>query len=97
MSQPKILDGTAYAKLVEAQLLQRAKKITEIAKSNSLKCQTIAEPASTGTNANVIQLLREGIPSVVIGVPVKNMHTQNEIVSIEDIDSAVDLICAIVK
>ena len=43
-----------------------------------------AAPSSTGTNAPVINLVRAGIPTVDIGLPLRNMHTYNEVISLDD-------------
>lgn len=47
---------------------------------------------TTGTNADGIAVTRGGIPCAVISVPEKNMHTQTEVVSIDDIDITAKII-----
>lgn len=47
---------------------------------------------STGTNADGIAVTRGGIPCAVISVPEKNMHTQTETVSLDDIESTARVI-----
>lgn len=73
------------------------KKVIALAKENNLPVQVIAEPSGTGTNAGVIQITGEGIPCVVISLPLKNMHTQNEICSLSDVESMVNLIQKIIE
>ena len=41
-------------------------------------------PSSTGTNATAVNIVGEGIPVVDIGLPLRNMHTYNEVISLED-------------
>ena len=41
-------------------------------------------PSTTGTNATVVNIVEEGIPVVDIGLPLRNMHTYNEVISLED-------------
>lgn len=43
-------------------------------------------PADTGTDGDSIAYAREGIPTAVIGIPVRNMHTQVETVELKDIE-----------
>ena len=45
-------------------------------------------PLHSGTDAYAIQVTRSGIPAAVIGIPLRNMHTPVEIVSIKDIARA---------
>ncbi len=63
---------------------------------NNLPLQTVCEPGGTGTSATKLQLQNGGIPSVVISIPLKNMHTPSEIVSEKDILSTCDLICTLI-
>lgn len=42
-------------------------------------------PGNSGTDAIALQVAAEGIPSMVIGIPLKYMHTPVEVVSMRDI------------
>ena len=53
-------------------------------------------PGSSGTNAWAIQVIAGGVPCAVISVPIRYMHTPNEIVAIQDLESVVNLICGVV-
>jgi tetrahedral aminopeptidase len=44
-----------------------------------------AMPGHSGTDAFAIQVAREGIPTMVVSIPVRNMHTPVEVVAIKDI------------
>ena len=46
-----------------------------------------AAPSSTGTNATAVNLSGLGIPVVDVGLPLRNMHTYNEVISLEDCES----------
>ena len=56
----------------------------ELYREKEISVIPTAEPSSTGTNAPVINLVREGIPVVDIGLPLRNMHTYNEVISLDD-------------
>lgn len=43
-----------------------------------------AEPSSTGTNAVAVNIAGGGVPVVDIGLPLRNMHTYNETVALDD-------------
>jgi putative aminopeptidase FrvX len=45
-------------------------------------------PRHSGTDAMAIQLVAEGIPCMVLGIPLRYMHTPVEIVSLKDIQRA---------
>ena len=73
------------------------KKAALLAEKNSIPVQFSACPRSTGTNSNDIQTLRSGIPTVLISVPLKNMHTMSEIVDLRDAVAAARLVKAIAE
>ena len=48
----------------------------------------------TGTDADAIHLTREGIPTGLVSVPLRYMHSPVEMVSLDDVDAAARLIAA---
>ena len=67
-------------------------KTVAVARKNGIPYQLFAEPNRTGTNAGAVQTSRGGIPTVLISVPLKNMHTANEVVSLLDVYNVAKLI-----
>ena len=63
-------------------------KLIESAKEANVPYQIIAEAGYTGTNATMIQISRAGVPTVLISIPLKNMHTPAEIGSLSDVENA---------
>ncbi len=49
------------------------------------------------TDGGMIHLHNEGVPTVVIGVPTRHIHSHNSILHRDDYDRALDLIVALVK
>jgi putative aminopeptidase FrvX len=45
-------------------------------------------PQHSGTDAYAMQVVAEGIPTAVIGIPLRNMHTAVECGMIKDIERA---------
>ena len=86
--------GISYSAATNIKL---TKKIINLAKEKKIITQQIAEPGSTGTNADNIQITGAGIPCVLISVPLKNMHMFNEICSVNDVEKTVELVCEIIK
>lgn len=50
------------------------------------------EPMSTGTNAVAVNLVAEGIAVVDVGLPLRNMHTYNEVIGDKDITALYSLV-----
>ena len=61
------------------------KKIIDIAKNNGMPYQVEVEPGNTGTDAWYIQISRDGIPTLLISIPIKYMHTSVEVANLNDI------------
>ena len=70
--------------------------LIDAAKDKEIPYQISVSPTHTGTNAVSIQLAREGIPTVDVGLPLASMHTYNEIITIEDTKTLSDLISAFI-
>ena len=49
------------------------------------------------TDGGAIHIHNEGVPTVVIGVPTRHIHSHNAIICREDYDQALDLVVALVK
>lgn len=69
----------------------------ELAKTLNIPYQLEVLGGTTGTNADRISVTRSGIPTAVVSVPQRNMHTGAEIVSLDDIESTAQLIYEYIK
>ena len=66
--------------------------LVKVAKNKKIKYQIESNPRPTGTDANVIQVTREGVATGLISIPCRYMHTYTEVVSMKDIESAIDIL-----
>lgn len=73
------------------------KMTEELTKAKEIPYQLSVSATHTGTNAVAIQLSREGIPTVDIGLPLVSMHTYNEMISLDDAESLCKLVEAFVR
>ena len=62
----------------------------------NIKYTLRAEPNNTGTDANRISTARAGIPTVLVSLPLRNMHTPIEVISLDDAQALVDSVRAFV-
>ncbi len=67
------------------------------AAKNKIPYQIEASPYPTGTDANIIQLMGDGVKTAVVSIPCRYMHTPHEMCSLKDIDSAVKIIEAFLR
>lgn len=70
--------------------------IQDAGKEHEIKLQTEVLPGASGTEAQELRLSREGIPTAILSIPIRNMHTPVEVVSLRDIQRAARLIAAFV-
>jgi endoglucanase len=63
-------------------LFERCK---ELADRLEIPISTDLTPAHSGTDAHAIQVTREGIPTMLMGIPLRYMHTPVETVVIKDV------------
>ncbi len=64
------------------------KTFEEIAKRLEIPYAMEPIPGHSGTDAIALQVVAEGVPSMVIGIPLRYMHTPVEMVSMKDIARA---------
>lgn len=68
-------------------------KLINIAKEKEIPYQTEAMGRSTGTNADMVSVSREGVRTCTLSIPLRNMHSEVEILDLKDLDFVCDLLC----
>lgn len=66
--------------------------LVKTAKEHKIPYQIEAAPGGTGTDANAIQLTRSGVPTGLVSIPNRYMHSPNEMVDLNDVENAVKLL-----
>ena len=74
-----------------------ADKLFEIAKKNDIKTNTDVDGGDTGTDAWAIQVAKSGVPTALLSIPLKYMHTSVETMNMSDFEATVSLIEHFVK
>lgn len=69
-----------------------SQKLISVAKKNDLSYQTEVMGSRTGTNGDVISLTKSGVKTALVSIPLRNMHTDVEIIDIKDIENVCDLL-----
>lgn len=64
------------------------KAFKELAERCEIPSQTEVMPGLSSTDADSLQLAREGIPTMLLAIPLRYMHTAVELVSLKDIRRA---------
>ncbi len=67
-------------------------RLNKIPKDKNIPCQAEGLGGGTSTNADVITVCERGIPTGLLSIPLRNMHTNTETVKISDIESVVDIL-----
>ncbi len=72
-------------------------RLVEIAEAEGIPYTVQAAPRSTRTDADSIYLSRAGVPTGLVSVPNRYMHSPNEMVSLADLASTARLLAAFVR
>jgi endoglucanase len=72
-------------------------RLVEAAEAEEIGYTLQAAPKATRTDADAIHLVRAGIPTGLVSVPNRYMHSPNEVVSLADLESAARLLAAFVR
>ncbi len=71
--------------------------MVDTAAAENIPIQIIGVPRATGTDANVMQLSRSGVATALLAIPLRYMHTPVEILSLGDLELAIDLLTAVLS
>lgn len=69
-----------------------SKRLISVAKENDLSYQTEVMGSRTGTNGDVISVSKSGVKTGLVSVPLRNMHTDCEIIDVKDIENVCELL-----
>lgn len=72
------------------------RRLRELAQESQLPLQLKGAPRGTPNDSNVIQLTRAGVATAALGVPNRYMHSPVEMISLDDLDAAAELIARFV-
>ncbi len=68
--------------------------LVSAAKAKKIPHQVASAARGTGTDANPMQLSRGGMATGLLSVPLRYMHTPNELLSLEDLENSARLLAA---
>ena len=63
-------------------------RLQEVAEYHDISWQRDIMPARTGTDAWAIQVAREGVPTALLSIPLRNMHSPVETLDMKDVERA---------
>lgn len=72
-------------------------RLVAAAEREEIPYSITAAPRHTSTDADAIYLSRSGVPTGVVSVPNRYMHSPNEIVSVDDLERTARLLAAFVR
>jgi putative aminopeptidase FrvX len=82
-----------YGPAVQNNLL---KMLIELAEKENITFQRSAASRATGTDTDAFAYSNEGVPSALVSLPLKYMHTTVEMVHSKDVQSVIDLLYSFV-
>jgi putative aminopeptidase FrvX len=87
-SGPVITRGAVVSRPLNALL-------DEAAKAEGIECTTEAAGRHTGTDADTIHFSRIGVPTAVVSIPLRYMHSPVELVQLGDVEATIRLLTAL--
>ncbi|MBQ9957623.1 MAG: M42 family peptidase, partial [Clostridia bacterium] len=71
--------------------------LIDICEEENMPYQREVCGSSTGTNADVISVTKSGVRTALISIPLLNMHTAAETISMSDVENTAKLIADYVR
>lgn len=71
--------------------------VTELCRMGNIPFTVDACPGGTGTNANVLGISADGVPTALCSLPLKSMHTSAEVLSMEDARALTRIVSLFIK
>jgi putative aminopeptidase FrvX len=87
-SGPSITRGAIVSKTVNDLL-------DEVAAAEGIECTTEVSGSSTRTDADSVHFSRTGVPSAVVSIPLRYMHSPVELVDLADVEATIKLLTAL--
>jgi putative aminopeptidase FrvX len=69
--------------------------LDEVAEAEGIECATEAAGRATGTDADAVHFSRGGVPSAVVSIPLRYMHSPVEVVDLADVEATIKLLTAL--
>jgi endoglucanase len=69
--------------------------LDEAARAEGIECSTEAAGGNTHTDADVMHFSRGGIPTAVVSIPLRYMHSPVELVQLDDVEATIRLLTAL--
>ena len=66
-------------------------------KSKEIPYQVEVEGEDTGTDEWVVQVTHEGVPCILVSIPLRYMHTLVEVLSLKDLENTSRIIFEFIK
>jgi endoglucanase len=71
-------------------------RLLDVAKSKEIACQIAASGKAAPNDSNALQINRAGVAAGLVSLPNRYMHSAVEVISLDDIDRAADLLAGFV-
>ena len=71
-------------------------RLVSLCKASEIPFALEVMGGSTGTNADVIGVSKEGVPAVTVSIPLRYMHTPAEVIDTQDVENTAKLLAAYV-
>ena len=69
--------------------------IDEVAAAEGIECSLEVSGRSTGTDADTVHISRAGVPTAVVSIPLRYMHSPVEMVQLDDVENTIRLLTAL--